>query len=88
MGGIWKGVVRARRGPASPTHASGPDFSHWARGFFTDDFEYDPAAREKFWKDERLPELLASLADAWPRSRIGITTPAITPCASSPKKPA
>jgi glutamyl-tRNA synthetase len=39
------------------------DFSHWARAFFTDDFDYDPAAREKFWKDERLPELLARLAD-------------------------
>ena len=35
----------------------------WARAFFTDDFDYDPAAREKFWKDERLPELLASLAE-------------------------
>src|SRR5580658_3362321 len=37
-----------------------PDFSHWARAFFTDDFDYDPVAREKFWKDERLPEMLAS----------------------------
>jgi glutamyl-tRNA synthetase len=41
-----------------------PDFSTWARAFFSDDFSYDPAAREKFWKDERLPELLAQLADA------------------------
>jgi glutamyl-tRNA synthetase len=41
-----------------------PDFSTWARAFFTDDFSYDPAASEKFWKDERLPVLLASLADA------------------------
>ena len=40
-----------------------PDFSHWARAFFTDDFEYDLAAREKFWKDERLPELLARLTE-------------------------
>ena len=40
-----------------------PDFSHWARAFFTDAFDYDPAAREKFWKDERLPELLAALSD-------------------------
>ena len=39
------------------------DFSHWARAFFSDAFDYDPAAREKFWKDERLPELLARLAD-------------------------
>lgn len=41
-----------------------PDFSHWARAFFTDDFEYDLTAREKFWKDERLPDLLARLTDA------------------------
>jgi glutamyl-tRNA synthetase len=41
-----------------------PDFSGWARGFFTDRFEYDPLAREKFWKDERLPNLLSKLADA------------------------
>ena len=41
-----------------------PDFSHWARAFFTDDFDYDLAARDKFWKDERLPDLLARLTDA------------------------
>jgi glutamyl-tRNA synthetase len=40
-----------------------PDFSTWARAFFSDDFEYDPAARDKFWKDDRLPDLLARLAD-------------------------
>jgi glutamyl-tRNA synthetase len=39
------------------------DFSHWARAFFTDEFDYDLAAREKFWKDERLPELLARLTE-------------------------
>ena len=41
-----------------------PDFSTWARAFFTDDFGYDEAARAKFWKDERIPDLLAKLADA------------------------
>jgi len=41
-----------------------PDFSTWARAFFSDEFEYDAAARDKFWKDERLPDLLAGLADA------------------------
>jgi glutamyl-tRNA synthetase len=41
-----------------------PDFSTWSRAFFSDDFSYDPAAREKFWKDERLPQLLEKLADA------------------------
>ena len=41
-----------------------PDFSTWARAFFSDTFEYDPQAREKFWKDERLGGMLAKLADA------------------------
>jgi glutamyl-tRNA synthetase len=40
------------------------DFVTWARAFFTDDFDYDTEARDKFWKDERLPALLAKLADA------------------------
>jgi len=40
-----------------------PDFSTWARAFFSDEFEYDPQAREKFWNDERLPALLGRLAD-------------------------
>jgi glutamyl-tRNA synthetase len=40
------------------------DFTTWARAFFTDDFDYDVEAREKFWKDERLPSILANLADA------------------------
>jgi len=40
------------------------DFTTWARGFFADDFGYDADAREKFWKDERLPAMLAKLADA------------------------
>ncbi len=39
-----------------------PDFFTWARAFFSDDFAYDPQAREKFWKDERLPALLGRLA--------------------------
>jgi glutamyl-tRNA synthetase len=41
-----------------------PDFTTWSRAFFTDDFSYDPAAVEKFWKDERVPALLSKLADA------------------------
>ncbi|HXW57627.1 MAG TPA: glutamate--tRNA ligase [Candidatus Cybelea sp.] len=40
------------------------DFSGWARAFFTDQFEYEPAAREKFWRDEGLEGLLGKLADA------------------------
>jgi glutamyl-tRNA synthetase len=40
------------------------DFTSWARGFFADDFGYEAEAREKFWKDERLPAMLAKLADA------------------------
>jgi glutamyl-tRNA synthetase len=41
-----------------------PDFSTWARAFFSDSFEYDSQAREKFWKDERLGGMLCKLADA------------------------
>ena len=31
---------------------------------FSDEFLIDPAAKEKFWKDERIPDLLRKLADA------------------------
>ncbi len=40
------------------------DFSTWARAFFSDDFDYDPAAVKKFLKDERLGELLTRVRDA------------------------
>jgi len=40
-----------------------PDFSSWSRAFFTDDFEIDPAASAKFWKDPKVPELLSKLAE-------------------------
>jgi glutamyl-tRNA synthetase len=39
------------------------DFSGWARAFFTDEFDYESEAREKFWKDEKLPVLLGKLTD-------------------------
>src|SRR5882724_699373 len=41
-----------------------PDFSSWSRAFFSDEFTRHPAAIEKFWKDPKVPELLAKLADA------------------------
>jgi glutamyl-tRNA synthetase len=41
-----------------------PNFSDWARAFFSDEFPIDPAAKEKFWKDPKVPELLANLAEA------------------------
>jgi glutamyl-tRNA synthetase len=41
-----------------------PNFSVWARAFFSDEFPYDDAARAKFWKDERLPAILARLSEA------------------------
>jgi len=41
-----------------------PDFSSWSRAFFSDEFTRDPAAKGKFWKDPKVPELLAKLADA------------------------
>jgi glutamyl-tRNA synthetase len=40
------------------------DFTTWARAFFTDDFNYETEAREKFWKDERLSGMLEKLAGA------------------------
>ncbi len=39
------------------------DFTTWARAFFSDDFAYDPAAVTKFWKDPKVADLLAKLAD-------------------------
>jgi glutamyl-tRNA synthetase len=41
-----------------------PDFSSWSRAFFSDEFAIDSAAKAKFWKDEKVPGLLAKLADA------------------------
>ncbi|HXX15253.1 MAG TPA: glutamate--tRNA ligase [Candidatus Eremiobacteraceae bacterium] len=41
-----------------------PDFAKWSRAFFSDEFEIDPAAKAKFWKDEKIPELLRQLAGA------------------------
>jgi glutamyl-tRNA synthetase len=41
-----------------------PDFSSWSRAFFSDEFPIDEAAKAKFWKDEKVPGLLAKLADA------------------------
>jgi glutamyl-tRNA synthetase len=39
-----------------------PDFSSWSRAFFSDDFALDSAAKAKFWKDEKVPQLLQTLA--------------------------
>ena len=41
-----------------------PDFSSWSRAFFSDEFAIDQAAKDKFWKDPKVPELLGKLADA------------------------
>jgi len=42
-----------------------PDFVSWSRAFFSDDFERDPAAKEKFWKEPaKIKELLGKTADA------------------------
>lgn len=40
-----------------------PDFSSWSRAFFSDEFTIDAAAKAKFWKDVKVPELLKKLAD-------------------------
>jgi glutamyl-tRNA synthetase len=41
-----------------------PDFSTWSRAFFSEDFQIDQAAKDKFWKDPKVPDLLTKLADA------------------------
>src|SRR6266852_7462099 len=42
-----------------------PDFASWSRAFFADEFERDPAAKEKFWKEPaKIQELLRKNADA------------------------
>jgi glutamyl-tRNA synthetase len=70
--GLWEGS-QASRDPAwfartvdliRPRTRLLGDFTTWARAFFTDDFDYETEARQKFWKDERLPTMLAKLADA------------------------
>src|SRR5437660_10611377 len=78
--GLWKPewTAGAAPGPEGPDHAWFsrtvelprprirllPDFSSWSRAFFSDEFPRDAAAKEKFWKDPKVPELLAKLADA------------------------
>jgi glutamyl-tRNA synthetase len=70
--GLWEGS-QASRDPAwfaraveliRPRTRLLGDFTTWARAFFTDDFDYEAEAREKFWKDERLPTILEKLANA------------------------
>ena len=39
------------------------DFPQGSRAFFTDEFDYAPEARKKFWKDPSLPGLLDNLAE-------------------------
>lgn len=39
------------------------DFSGSGRAFFTEDFEYDPEAAKKFWKDPPLADYLIALAE-------------------------
>lgn len=40
------------------------DFATISRAFFSDDFDYEPEARAKFWKDERLAGMLSKLAQS------------------------
>ena len=71
--GLWKEEWAAGEGHAwfsktvdllRPRVRLLPDFATWSRAFFSDDFTRDPAAKEKFWKDPKVPSLLASLAEA------------------------
>jgi glutamyl-tRNA synthetase len=40
------------------------DFTTWSRAFFSDEFDYEETAKEKFWKDDRLPAMLEKLSAA------------------------
>jgi glutamyl-tRNA synthetase len=70
--GLWEGSQASRDGAwfAHAVELIRPrtrllgDFTTWSRAFFTDDFDYEAEAREKFWKDERLPAMLEKLAGA------------------------
>jgi glutamyl-tRNA synthetase len=70
--GLWEGSQASRDGAwfahavdlIRPRTRLLGDFTTWARAFFTDDFDYEAEAREKFWKDERLPAMLEKLAAA------------------------
>jgi glutamyl-tRNA synthetase len=70
--GLWDGSQASRDGAwfaravdlIRPRTRLLSDFTGWARAFFTDDFDLEAEAREKFWKDERLSVMLAKLADA------------------------
>jgi glutamyl-tRNA synthetase len=45
-----------------------PDFASWSQAFFSDDFERDPAAKEKFWKEPaKIKILLGQTADTLSR---------------------
>jgi glutamyl-tRNA synthetase len=41
-----------------------PDFSSWSRALFSDEFPIEEAGKAKFWKDPKVPQLLAKLADS------------------------
>lgn len=71
--GLWKDEWASGEGAAwfaktvdllRPRTRLLPDFGTWARAFFSDDFVRDEAAKAKFWKDEKVPALLTTLADA------------------------
>ena len=63
MGLIPERMVCTYRGIAASPDSPPPGFLALGSRIFTDDFDYDLAAREKFWKDERLPDLLGRLTD-------------------------
>src|ERR1700735_2731253 len=71
--GLWREEWASGEGAAWFAHAVDlirprtrllGDFAASARAFFTDDFEYEPEARAKFWKDDRLAAMLGKLAEA------------------------
>lgn len=62
-GGAEQAWFRATIDLLRPRARNLRDFSTWARAFFSDEFDYDPAATKKFLQDARLPTLLGQLAN-------------------------
>jgi len=57
-------MVFKNRGSAASARPFVADFSTWSRAFFSDEFDYEQAAKDKFWKDPKVPDLLSKTAEA------------------------
>ena len=69
--GVWTGQLAAERERFEASvrllqsrARTLKDFSGGGRAFFSDEFDYDPEAVKKFWKDPALAGLLAAMAES------------------------